>query len=137
ALELLFDAASCGMQSGDYAVVVEAGQLAAALPRSDDEEERFLADMLVGVGSLWLESSSREVPLVLDVIARADQFDKPRLLAGAAMGAGTIGDEAREAALLRRAVDLARTSGAVDSLTLALLSVAVAGVLGGRLTVAP
>jgi DNA-binding CsgD family transcriptional regulator len=137
ALEMLFDAASCGMQSGDYAVVVEAGQLAAALPRSNDEEERFLADLLVGVGSLWLDSSSREVPLVLDVIARAGDFDKPRLLAGAAMGAGTIGDEASEAALLRRAVELARRSGAVDSLTLALLSVAVAGVLAGRLTVAP
>jgi DNA-binding NarL/FixJ family response regulator len=77
------------------------------------------------------------VSLVLDVIARADQFDTPRLLAGAAMGAGTIGDEARESALLRRAVDLARASGAVDSLTLALLSVAVAGVLSTRLTVAP
>jgi DNA-binding NarL/FixJ family response regulator len=137
ALEMLFDAASCGMQSGDYALVVEAGQRAATLPRSDDERGRFLADLLVGVGSLWLDGSSQEVPLVMDVIARAEQFDEPRLLAGAAMGAGTIGDDAREAALLRRAVALARASGAIDSLTLALLSVAVAGVLAGRLTVAP
>jgi DNA-binding NarL/FixJ family response regulator len=139
ALEMLFDAASCGMQSGDYALVVEAGQRAAAVPSSDDgdDEARFLADLLIGVGSLWLDASSREVPLVLDVIARAERFDKPRLLAGAAMGAGTIGDEAGEAALLRRAVALARASGAVDSLTLALLSTAVAGVLAGRLTVAP
>jgi DNA-binding NarL/FixJ family response regulator len=74
---------------------------------------------------------------MLDVLARADGFDKPRLLAGAAMGAGTLGDEAREAALLNRAVALARTTGAVDALTLSLLAVAVAGVLAGRFSVAP
>jgi DNA-binding CsgD family transcriptional regulator len=136
-LEILFDAASCGMQSGDYTLVVEAGRRAAALPRGDDEESTFLADLLTGVGSLWLDASSRDVPLVLDVIARAERFDKPRLLSGAAMGAGTIGDYASEAALLRRSVALARASGAMDSLTLALLSTAVAGVLAGRLTVAP
>jgi tetratricopeptide (TPR) repeat protein len=136
ALEMLFDAASCGMQSGDYALVVEAGQRAAALPRSGDERERFLADLLAGVGSLWLGTTVREVSLVRDVIARADDFDEPRLLAGAATGAGTIGDEVKEAALLSRAVELARASGAVDALTLALLAVAVTGVLAGRFTVA-
>jgi DNA-binding CsgD family transcriptional regulator len=137
ALDMLFDAASTGMQSGDYARVIEAGQRAAELPASDDEEERFLADLLVAVGSLWLGTTSAELPLVRDVIARAATFDKPRLLAGAAMGAGSIGDHESEAALLRRAVALARTSGAVDSLTLALLSVGVAGVLTGRFAVVP
>jgi DNA-binding CsgD family transcriptional regulator len=135
ALEMLFDAASCGMQSGDYSVVVAAGQQAAALSASDDEVERFLADLLTGVGSLWLDSSTRQVPLVLDVIDRADQFHDSRLLAGAAMGAGTVGDVVREAALLKRAVSLARETGAADALTLALLAVAVAGVLAGRLAV--
>jgi DNA-binding NarL/FixJ family response regulator len=135
ALEMLFDAASCGMQSGDYGLVVEAGKRAAALPPSDDEEERFLSDLLVGVGSLWLGTTTTEVPLMLDVLARAADFDKPRLLAGAAMGAGTLGDEVTEAALLSRAVALARASGAVDALTLSLL--AVAGVLAGRFAVTP
>jgi DNA-binding CsgD family transcriptional regulator len=137
ALEMLFDAASCGMQSGDYAIVVEAGQCASSLPRTADHEEQFLADLLVSVGSLWLGTSTANVPLMLDVLSRADDFPTPRLLAGAAMGAGTLGDEAREAELLSRAVALARASGAIDSVTLSLLAVAVAGVLAGRLSIAP
>ena len=134
-LEMLFDAASCGMQSGDYALVGAAGDRAAALPRSGDERERFLADLLVGVGSLWLGTSVDQVPLVLDVISRAEAFDEPRLLTGAAMGASTLGDESSEAALLTRALRLARESGAADAVTLALLSTAVAGILGGRFAV--
>ena len=74
---------------------------------------------------------------MLDVLSRADDFPTPRLLAGAAMGAGTLGDELREAALLTRAVALARASGAIDSVTLSLLAVAVAGVLAGRISIAP
>ena len=136
-LEMLFDAASCGMQSGDYAIVVEAGQVAASLPRTSDREEQFLADLLAGVGSLWLGTTTANVPLMLDVLSRADDFPTPRLLAGAAMGAGTLGDEVREAALLTRAVALARASGAIDSVTLSLLAVAVAGVLAGRISIAP
>jgi DNA-binding CsgD family transcriptional regulator len=137
ALEMLFDAASCGMQSGDYAIVVEAGQCASSLPRTADREEQFLADLLIGVGGLWLGTSTANVPLMLGVLSRADDFPTPRLLAGAAMGAGTLGDEVRESELLSRAVALARASGAIDSVTLSLLAVAVAGVLAGRMSIAP
>jgi DNA-binding CsgD family transcriptional regulator len=135
AVDMLFDAASCGMQSGDYSLVVEAGQQAAALPPIADEEGRFLADLLVSVGSLWLGTTTDHVPLMLDVLRRTDAIDKPRLLAGAAMGAGMLGDEATEAALLRRSVALARASGAVDAVTMSLLATAVAGVLAGRFSV--
>ncbi len=134
-LEMLFDAASCGMQSADYSLVGAAREQAAALPRSDDARERFLADLLDGVGSLWLGASVDKAPLVLDVIARAEKLDEPRLLTGAAMGASTLGEEASETALLERALRLARESGEVDAVTLALLSTAVAGVLAGRFTV--
>ena len=48
------------------------------------------------------------------------------------MVAGPVGDTAGEAALLRRAVALARASGAVDVLTLVLLTVAGRGLLEGR-----
>ncbi len=137
ALEMLFDVASCGMQSGDYAMVAEAGLAAAALPRTADREGQFLADLITGVGSLWLGTTTADVPLMLDVLERAADFSNPRLLAGAAMGAGTLGDEAREAELLRRAVALARATGDIDSVTMSLLAVAVAGVLAGRMSVAP
>ena len=134
-LEMLFDAASCGMQSGDYSLVGAAGEQAAALPPSDNERERFLADLLDGVGSLWLGASVDKAPLVMDVIGRAEKLTEPRLLTGAAMGASTLGEEASETALLARALRLARESGEVDAVTLALLSTAVAGVLAGRFTV--
>ena len=40
------------MDAGDFGRVAEAGRLAAALPRSEDGADAFLADLLVGVGSL-------------------------------------------------------------------------------------
>jgi hypothetical protein len=70
------------MQSGDYELVAQAGQRAASLPRSLDDEQLFLSDLLVGVGSLWLGGTAAKIPLVRDVVARADAFDQPRLLAG-------------------------------------------------------
>lgn len=132
ALEMLFDAANAGVDSGNYAVVVEAARRAAALPRADDGELRFLADLLVGVGSLIEGRTAREVPLVLEVIERADRFHEPRWLAWAAVGAGAVGDSARETALHRRAAELARFSGAVDALVLVLQSIAVDGIMAGR-----
>src|SRR5262249_29942785 len=49
ALEMLFDAANAGVDSGDYVRVAAAGQRAAELPRGEDDDMRFLADLLVGV----------------------------------------------------------------------------------------
>jgi DNA-binding NarL/FixJ family response regulator len=136
ALELLFDAANTGVDSGDYARVGEAGRLAAALPRSEDDDFTFLAGLLVGVGSLIEGKTTEHVPLVLEVVERADDFDQPRWLVWAAIGAGAVGDLPRGAALLRRAAALARASGAVDALTLVLLAGAVEGIVAGRYEVA-
>ena len=135
ALEMLFDAGLAAVDAGDYAQIVEAGRRAAALPRSDDGEVAFLADLLTSVGSLVGGTSASELPLVLDVIARAAAIEEPRWLIWAAAGATLSGDEAAEAVLLSRAVALARASGAVDALTMALLTVTVNGVTSGRLGV--
>ena len=132
ALEMLFDGALAGVDAGDYARVAEAGRIAASLPRSADEQGGFLADLLVSVGSLVEGKTAQEAPLVLDVLARARDVDEPRWLIWAAAGAGTAGDEAAEAAILKRATALARTSGAVDALMMVLLTIGVNGVTAGR-----
>ena len=137
ALEMLFDGGEAAGNAGDFARMAELGQRVAALPRSDDEADAFVADLLVGVGSLWEGKTADEAPLVRDVIARADEFHEPRWLVWAAVGAASAGEEAREAELLRRAATLARASGAVDTLTLVLVAVALAGFLATRVSVIP
>jgi len=54
---MLFDAANAGVDAGDYARVADAARRAADLPRSDDDGDTLLVDLLVGVGSL-LEGKS-------------------------------------------------------------------------------
>ena len=64
ALEMLFDGALAGVDAGDYARVAEAGRIAAACRAARDEERRFLADLLVSVGSLVEGKTAQEAPLV-------------------------------------------------------------------------
>ena len=137
ALEMLFDGGEAAGNAGDFTRMAQLAQRVAALPRSDDEGDAFVADLLVGVGSLWEGKTADEAPLVRDVIARAAEFHEPRWLVWAAVGAASAGDEAREAELLRRAAALARASGAVDTLTLVLVAVALAGFLATRVGVIP
>ena len=117
-LEILFDAGLSGVDAGDYGLVGNVGRRAAEIPRGTDPEVEFLADLLISVGSLCEGKTAAEVPLVHDVVARADGYDDPRWLIWAAAGAGLAGMEARESEILARAASIARASGAVDLLTL-------------------
>jgi DNA-binding CsgD family transcriptional regulator len=135
ALEMLVDAGSVAGRSGDSARMAEIGRLIAALPRSGDEAEAVLSDLLMGVGGIIAGETASEAPRIVGAVARASAFDDPRILSWAATGASTVGDEASEAALLRRAVTVARTSGAVDDLTLILETIVSSGIVGGRLGV--
>jgi DNA-binding CsgD family transcriptional regulator len=132
ALEMLVDAGSVAGRSGDSARMAEIGQMIAALPRSGDEAEAVLTDLLVGVGGIIAGESASEAPRIFDAVERASDFDDPRILSWAATGASTVGDEAAEAALLRQAVTVARASGAVDDLTLVLETIVSSGIVGGR-----
>src|SRR5262249_14356620 len=114
----------------------EACERAAALRRADDAEVAYLADLLVGVGTLVAGKTTEALPLVQDVLSRADAFPEPRWLTWASVGAGAVGDLAREVELLRRAAAVARVSGAVDMLTIVLNATAVDGILAGRWAVA-
>ena len=136
ALEMLLQAREAAGWAGDTPRTVESGHRAAELPRGDDPESRFLADLLVGVGSLYEGKTAIGMPLVQEVVAHADEFDEPSWVVWAATGAQAIGDEARAEALQRRAIALARASGAVDKLTYVLLAYVLMGLLGGRFDVA-
>src|SRR4051794_14227251 len=135
ALEMLLHAREAAGWAGDTPRTTEAGRRAAALPPAEDPETSFLADLLVGVGHLYEGETAIGAPLVQDVVAHADEFDEPSWVVWTATGAQGIGDEARAAALLRRAMTLARASGAVDKLTYVLLTYVLMGLLGGRFDV--
>ena len=136
ALEMLLHAREAAGWAGDTPRTLESGRQAAALPRSDDPETRFLGDLLVGVGRLYEGETAIGAPLVREVVAHADEFDEPSWVVWSATGAQGIGNEERAEALLRRAMALARASGAVDKLTYVLLTYVLMGLLGGRFEVA-
>ena len=136
ALQMLFDAANAGDWAGDYGRVAEAIKRAATLPRSGDDRDALLTDMLIGVGSFLEGASAREVERVRGVVDRADDFDEPIWLLWAAWGAGAIGDDARAEELLRRSIALARASGTVNKLTHSLMIVALEGIFAGRCALA-
>ena len=135
ALMMLYDAANSGVDAGDYVRVTEATHRAAALPRTANEQDSRLADLLGGVGSLIEGKTAREVPRVLEIVDHADAFDEPRWLSWASIGAGAVGRHQRGRELLRRASALARASGAVDELTQVDVVTAVEGIVSGQFVV--
>jgi ATP/maltotriose-dependent transcriptional regulator MalT len=111
------------------------GQLASALPGSEDETTGLLRDLLVGVGGLIEGKDASALPLIRGAIRRAAAYEDPRVVSWAATGASTIGDEVAEATLLRRNVETARASASVDTLVLALETVVSAGMVSGHLDI--
>src|SRR5262249_31765098 len=135
ALEMLFDASTAAWDSGDYAGLAEIGSIATELPRSDDRTLQLLTEVLVGVGRMS-DPAHADRTLDLAAVGETGERDDPRLLAWAAIGAAILGESEAEGLLLRRAASLARSSGAVDSLTLTLEGVGVQGFLCGNFAVA-
>src|SRR6266536_1643574 len=129
ALEMLLEAREAAGWAGDTPRTVAVRLRATALPPSDDPKARFLVDLLDCVGRLYEGETTTVTPLVHDVLDRADGLDEPRWLVWSATLATAIGDEARESSLMRRAISLARASGAVDTLTNVLLVYATMGLL--------
>ncbi len=136
ALEMLFDAGEAAGWAGDFARMTEVGHRAVTLQRLDAEEDVWLAKLLNGVGDLWAGRSHEGTMAVREAIAGADAITEPRWLTWAAAGAGSAGADEREEAMIRRAIALARESGAVDALTLILSTAAVRGLFEGRFELA-
>jgi DNA-binding NarL/FixJ family response regulator len=133
--EMLLDAGSVAAKSGNVTRLAEIARTVANLPRDEDELQGLRIDLLSGLGGLIEGRTAQEVPLIHNAIARAGEFDDPHLLSWAAMGAAAVGDETSEAALLRRAVAVARNSGAVDTLVFVLETAVNSAMLAGRYNV--
>jgi DNA-binding CsgD family transcriptional regulator len=134
-LAMLFDGAVAAGWAGDFRRMAEVGRRAAALHPTGTEELTYLANLLTCIGGLWEGTSVDDVPLIREVLARADDFDEPRWLLFASSAAVNTGADEREQALLQRATTLARESGAIDTLAQVLVVVALNGVFTGRTTV--
>jgi DNA-binding CsgD family transcriptional regulator len=135
ALEMLADGGVVAVKIGDFERLADVGRRVATLPDSGDPSEVLLADLVVGVGSLFEGRTADAVPVIADAIARAATFHDSRLLYWAALGASAVGDERTEGELLRHSVAIARESVAVDTLVLMLELVVTSAGVAGRYTV--
>jgi DNA-binding CsgD family transcriptional regulator len=131
-VDMLADAGLAAWDHGDYGRLAEVGAAMAALPRSGIPEHALLQDVLIGAVQLSRAEARADRARVAEALTRAGSYEEPRLLVWAAIAAEVAGEDALEAALLARSVALARSSGAVDRLTVALESIAVQGFLGGN-----
>jgi DNA-binding CsgD family transcriptional regulator len=137
AVGALADAGVASWDSGDFRRLDQISLAIAALPPLDGAENRLLAEVMTGAVSI----SQGGIPDDFDVdgfartVASALRFDDSRLLVWAAIGAELLGHQELENQLLDRAATIARASGAVDELIVALESYAVQGFIAGNFSV--
>jgi DNA-binding CsgD family transcriptional regulator len=132
---MLFDATEAAAWAGDHARMSEVTRRAALVPGANDDAHAFLANLLVATGGLMEGRPPSDLPSIDDLILRSERFDEPRWLVWAAVAAGAVGNADGEAALLRRAGSLARSSGAIDTLVLVVQVKAGLALLEGRFDV--
>jgi DNA-binding CsgD family transcriptional regulator/tetratricopeptide (TPR) repeat protein len=131
ALELCAEAVEGAAYAGDVERLREAVTAAAGIDAGASPREQFLATWL-GVGNATLRSSlDRDARLLERVLALGEQLDEPRLVVWAGIAAFELGDVSGMQHFYRRALDLARSSGAAGALPYALehsaMSLALAG----------
>jgi ATP/maltotriose-dependent transcriptional regulator MalT len=132
AIEMLVEAGQSASYAGDIAQIVEMGRRAESLVKQGTPNETFTVDVLVGIGLVLSGETDRAAPLLHEAISLAERFEDPRRLVHAGAAAGYLGLERDEYELYARAVDHARTTGAVSSLPYALEFLAQAEVVEGR-----
>jgi DNA-binding CsgD family transcriptional regulator len=134
ALQMLLNVGMLSAKSGDLASMGRAARSAGELHLGDDPLDAALRDLLVGAGHLMMGRSAAEVDRIRDAVNRARESGDVPSLAWAAAGAATIGDDAGQAAILQRAREIARASGAVDTLVDLLETVVGAAFIAGLFT---
>jgi ATP/maltotriose-dependent transcriptional regulator MalT len=132
ALETLADAGVAAWDAGEFGLMARIGEAAQMIPRLDDSRLSDLRDVLLGSIRLSLNLRVSDLPALADTVRRAVDSDDQRVLVWAAIAAEIMGDTVSEAPLLVRSVALARGSGAVDQLTVALESSTIQGFLSGN-----
>ena len=136
AIEMLVEAGQSASYAGDIDQIIEMGRRAERRGERGDLDKTFTVDVLVGIGLMLSGDTDRAAPLLTEAISLAERFEDPRRLVHAGASAGYLGLERIEYELHIRAVEQARTTGAVSSLPYALGFLAQAEVIGGRLAAA-
>ena len=108
------------------------GEAAQEAPQPVSTPHADLRDVLLGSIRLSLNLPVTDIPALADTVRRAVDSEDQRVLVWAAIAAEVAGDAVAEAALLVRSVALARGSGAVDRLTVALESSTIQSFLSGH-----
>jgi ATP/maltotriose-dependent transcriptional regulator MalT len=132
ALEMLADAGLAAWDAGAFDLMGRVGEAAQAIPRPAKAPHSDLRDVLLGSIRLSLNQSVSDIPTLADTVRRAVDSEDQRVLVWAAIAAEVAGDAPSEAALIVRSVALARGSGAVDQLTVALESSTIQSFLSGH-----
>jgi DNA-binding CsgD family transcriptional regulator len=122
--QLLLDAGSAAAKAGDGRRL---GEIAARLPTDRDLRARLLA----GMAGLVDDPGGADTAALEVAIGEAADTTHPRALTWAAMAAACLGHPA-EPVLLRRAIDAARATRAVDTLVFVLETVVNAAMMAGR-----
>ena len=118
ALELLLHAAAAASEAGEPAGSLEACRLAAAIvPDPGDEEALLILRVLSGWGAMAEGDSARAAESLEAAISWAEGAEDEQLVFWASVGAIFLGDDRAWAALLARAIGLARARGALGILT--------------------
>jgi tetratricopeptide (TPR) repeat protein len=118
-LEVLGEAAETAAFAGDFETATELGLHAATLTPGTDRD-RFLAAVLTGLSAAMTGDHDRARSALGDVVTLAGRLDDPRTLIWAASAAWAAPELADGLSYANRAVALARESGLVSMLPLAL-----------------
>jgi DNA-binding CsgD family transcriptional regulator len=136
ALHMLADAAVAGWDAGAQDRLVEIARAVASLRLDPVHEDATLSEVLLVSVSATEAPRRRDTMPLLTAVSRSQGWTDARLLIWAAIAAELAGEHELEVSLLDRAASQARTSGAVDTLTVVLESMAVQGFLAGDFNVA-
>jgi ATP/maltotriose-dependent transcriptional regulator MalT len=121
ALELLFAAFSAGTDSASEHALLEAAALADEVaPPPGDEEAALLSSLVRGLGAMVAGEPARGAALIGQGVASSAVQTRARNALWASACALWLGDDQRVAALADRAVELARSQGALGTLGEAL-----------------
>jgi DNA-binding CsgD family transcriptional regulator len=121
ALELLMSASRAGVEAGVVDAIAEVALLAEAVcVGAADEQALFMRRLLTGQGAMWRGDTELGTELLEPAIAWAETADDPRHVSWGSRASLFLGDHARAAALLHRAVALARAQGAISVLATVL-----------------
>jgi len=132
ALAMLLPAREAASYAGDASLTIEAGRRAAALPRGEERVDRFMLDLLVGIGSILEGNTARGVQLLRGALALAGAFEDPGRLGSAGTAARYLGDDAATHDFYARGVARARVAGQLGMLPYLLEYLAAAEVAAGR-----